>query len=76
MIDAHLFGRKGMLKVPPKPVNYAVVSGRQTGTMRIIKVYLDEIEKFPEMTEFYLGKIRQSVNKSLAESRPDNDSET
>ena len=58
------------------PISYAEKFGRLTGTMRILKVYLDQIEKYPDMKDFYLGKIRETVTDSLSEMRSDNDRET
>jgi hypothetical protein len=58
------------------PISYAEKFGRLTGTMRILKVYLDQIEKYPDMKDFYLGKIRDTVTDSLSEMRSDNDGKT
>ena len=68
--------QNGVKMSSPVAVNYAERSGRLIGTMRILKIYLDEIEKWPDMKDFYLGKIRETVTDSLSEMRSDNDRET
>lgn len=49
--------------------DYDIIFGRQTGIMQIIKVYLDQIEENPDMTDLYLKRILELVNESLIETR-------